>query len=75
MIELSETIYRLTIREFEDKESASERARIVDVMDTDGSLIIESAGVASTLVLAMKEAGEVITQHLASEWLMAKAEL
>ena len=75
MIELSETIYRLTIREFEDKESASERAWIVDVMDTDGSLIIESAGVASTLMLAMKEAGEVITQHLASEWLMARAEL
>jgi hypothetical protein len=75
MIELSETNYRLSIREFEDMESASERAWIVDVMDTNGGLIIESAGVAGTLMLAMKEAGEAITQHLASEWLMTKAEL
>lgn len=75
MIELSETGYRLTIREFEDKKSVSERAWVVDVMDTDGGLIIESAGVASNLMLAMKEAGEAITQHLASEWLMVRSQL
>jgi hypothetical protein len=75
MIELSETIYRISIREFEDMESVSERAWIVDVLDTNGDLIIESAGVASTLMLAMGEAGKAITLHLASEWLMAKAEL
>jgi hypothetical protein len=75
MIELSETIYRLSIREFEDMESASERAWIVDVMDTNGGLIIESAGVAGTLMLAMKEAGKAITYHLASEWLMARSQL
>ena len=75
MIELSETIYRLTIREFEDKESASERAWIVDVMDTNGGLIIENAGIASNLMLAMKEAGEAITYDLASDWLMARSQL
>ena len=75
MIELSETNYRLSIREFEDMESASERAWVVDVMDTNGGLVIENAGVASNLMLAMGEAGKAITLHLASEWLMAKAEL
>ena len=75
MYELSETIYRISIREFEDMESVSERAWIVDVMDTNGGLIIESAGVASTLILAMGEASKAITLHLASEWLMAKAKL
>ena len=75
MIELSETGYRLTIREFEDKKSVSERAWVVDVMDTNGGLIIESAGVASNLMLAMKEAGEAITLHLASEWLMVRSQL
>jgi hypothetical protein len=75
MIELSETIYRLNIREFEDMESASERAWVIDVMDINGGLIIESTGVAGTLMLAMGEAGKAITLHLASEWLMAKAEL
>jgi hypothetical protein len=75
MSELSETIYRLSIREFEDMESASERAWVIDLLDTNGGLVIESAGVASTLMLAMGEAGKAITLHLASEWLIAKAEL
>jgi hypothetical protein len=75
MIELSETIYRISIREFEDMESASERAWVIDVMDTNGGLIIESAGVASTLMKSMEEAGKAITLQLADEWLMARAEL
>jgi hypothetical protein len=75
MIELSETIYRLSIREFEDMESESERAWIVDLLDTSGNCIIEGAGIASTLMKAMEEAGKAITLHLADEWLMQGAEL
>jgi hypothetical protein len=75
MIELSESIYRISIREFEDLESESERAWIVDLLDTNGSCIIEGAGVADTLMKAMGEAGKAITLHLADEWLMARADL
>ena len=75
MIELSETIYRLSIREFEDLQSESERAWIVDLLDTSGNCIIEGAGVADTITKAMKEAGEAITLHLSDEWSMARAEL
>lgn len=73
MQELSETIYRLSIREFEDTESKSQRAWIVDLLDTSGNCIIEGAGVAGTLMKAMQEAGKAITLQLADEWLMAKA--
>jgi hypothetical protein len=75
MIELSETIFRLSIREFEDKESESQRAWIVDLLDTSGNCIIEGAGVAGTLMAAMGEAGKAITLHLADEWLMQGANL
>jgi hypothetical protein len=75
MIELSESVYRISIREFEDLESESERAWIVDLLDTNGSCIIEGAGVAGTLMKAMEEAGKAITLHLANEWLMQGAEL
>lgn len=75
MIELSETIYRLSIREYEDLQSESERAWIVDLLDTSGNCIIEGAGVAGTLMKAMEEAGKAITLHLADEWLMARADL
>jgi hypothetical protein len=75
MIELSETNYRISIREYEDKESKSERAWIVDLLDTRGNCMIEGAGVAGTLMKAMEEAGKAITLHLADEWLMARAEL
>jgi hypothetical protein len=75
MIELSETIFRLSIREYEDKESESERAWIVDLLDTSGNCIIEGAGIAGTLMAAMGEAGKAITLHLANEWLMQGAEL
>lgn len=75
MIELSETIYRISIREFEDLQSESERAWIVDLLDTSGNCVIEGAGVADTITKAMKEAGESITLHLSDEWSMARAEL
>jgi hypothetical protein len=75
MIELSETIFRLSIREFEDKESESQRAWIVDLLDTSGNCIIEGAGIAGTLMAAMGEAGKAITLHLANEWLMQGADL
>ena len=75
MIELSETIFRLSIREFEDKESESQRAWIVDLLDTSGNCIIEGAGVANTLMAAMGEAGKAITLHLTDEWLMQGATL
>jgi hypothetical protein len=75
MNELSETNYRISIREYEDKESESERAWIVDLMDTNGNCIIEGAGVASTLMAAMGEAGKAITLHLADEWLMERVNL
>ena len=75
MFELSETIYRISIREYEDMESESERAWIVDLLDTSGNCIVEGAGVAGTLMKAMEEAGKAITLHLADEWLMARASL
>jgi hypothetical protein len=73
MIELSETIYRISIREFEDLESESQRAWIIDVLDTNGNCIIEGAGVAGTLIKSMEEAGKSITLQLANEWLMTRA--
>jgi hypothetical protein len=75
MIELSETIFRLSIREYEDKESESQRAWIVDLLDTSGNCVIEGAGIAGTLMAAMGEAGKAITLHLADEWLMQGADL
>jgi hypothetical protein len=72
MQELSETNYRISIREFEDMESESQRAWIVDLLDTNGNCIIEGAGIAGTLMAAMGEAGKAITLHLADEWLMER---
>lgn len=75
MTELSETLYRISIREYEDMESDSQRAWIVDLMDMQGNCIIEGAGVAGTLMKAMEEAGKAITLHLADEWLMARGSI
>jgi len=75
MQELSETNYRISIREFEDMESESQRAWLIDLLDTNGNCIIEGAGVAGTLMVAMGEAGKAITLHLADEWLMARGTL
>ena len=51
MNELSETNYRISIREYEDMESESQRAWIVDLMDTNGNCIIEGAGVAGSILI------------------------
>ena len=75
MFELSETIYRISIREFEDLHSQSQRAWIVDLLDTSGNCIIEGAGVADTITKAMEEAGKAITSHLSDEWSMERVEL
>ena len=75
MFELSETIYRISIREFEDLQSQSQRAWIVDLLDTSGNCIIEGAGVADTITKAMEEAGKAITSHLSDEWSMERVEL
>jgi hypothetical protein len=75
MQELSETNYRISIREFEDMESESQRAWLIDLLDTNGNCIIEGAGVAGTLMAAMGEASKAITLHLADEWLMARGTL
>lgn len=75
MIELSESIYRISIREYEDLESESQRAWIVDLLDTSGNCIVEGAGVAGTLMKAMEEAGKAITLHIADEWLVARGTL
>lgn len=74
MIELSESTFQIIIKEFEDLESESQRAWIVDLLDTRGNCIIEGAGVASTLMKAMGEAGKAITLHLASEWVSERVD-
>lgn len=51
--ELSETRYTLSIREFYDSESPTERAWDVESYDSSGSVIAN--GVASTLLLALEE--------------------
>lgn len=72
---LSTTEYKIEIREFEDTDSTSQRAWIVDLLDSSGNCIIEGAGVAGTLMEAMKEAGKNITLELANQWLMEKGSL
>ena len=51
--ELSETRYTLSVREFYDSESPTERAWDVESYDSSGSVIAN--GVASTLLLALEE--------------------
>ena len=53
MYELSETRYTLSVREFYDSESPTERAWDVESYDSSGSVIAN--GVASTLLLALEE--------------------
>ena len=61
MQELSEDIYRLRVRKFADDESPTGTAWVIDLLTPDGGeLLEESAGVASTLSLAMKEVAGVI---------------
>ena len=75
MNHLSTTYFRLEIREFDDQESASGKAWLVDLLDQDNNLIGESIGVAPTLMQAMQEAGKEITLFVADQWLVSRAEL
>ena len=70
MNHLSTTKYTLEIREFEDELSPSLRAWIVDVLDMQGDCVVEGAGVAPTLVLALEEAGKNIALEIADDWLV-----
>ena len=72
---LSTTYFRLEIREFDDQESASGKAWLVDLLDQDNNLIGESIGEAPTLMQAMQEAGKEITLFVADQWLVSRAEL
>jgi len=73
MSELSVTQFILEIREIDDELSESGRAWIVDVLRTNGDCVIEAAGVASGLPMAIGEAGNAIALLLADEWDMPKA--
>ena len=72
---LSTTYFRLEIREFDDQESASGKAWLVDLLDQDNNLIGEAIGEAPTLMQAMQEAGKEITLFVADQWLVSRAEL
>lgn len=69
MNQLSKSTFTLEVMELEDSESKSGRAWIIDILTPSGEVIVEGAGVASTLKQAMEEAGKEITLHLASQWL------
>ena len=75
MNHLSTSYFKIEIREFDDQESASGRAWLIDLLDKDNNLIGEAIGVASTLMAAMQEAGKEITLLLADQWLLDKQEL
>ena len=60
--------YGLEIRQFASNESTSGMVWIVDVME-NGECIIESAGVAGTLLAAMREASDELTHELASQFI------
>lgn len=70
MTHLSTSKFILEIREFDDPESESGRAWVVDVLAEDGQVISEEAGVSSGLTFAIEEAGRDIAYHLADEWNM-----
>lgn len=70
MIEISQTPLRLDIREFDDPQSESGRAWVIDVLDLSGNVIIEGAGVASGVTFAIAEAGQQIAYYLAEQWEM-----
>lgn len=57
--------YGLEIRQFSDPESESGMCWIVDVMNGN-ECVIEGAGVSSTLMAAMQEAGKELTHEIAS---------
>jgi hypothetical protein len=51
--ELNETRYSLSVREFYDKDSPTERAWDIESYDSNGSVIAN--GVANTFLLALEE--------------------
>ena len=53
MHELNETRYSLSVREFYDENSPTERGWDIESYDSNGSVI--ASGVASTFILALKE--------------------
>lgn len=67
---ISTSKFILEIREFDDPESESGRAWVVDILDSGGQVIAEGAGVSSGLTFAIEEAGREIAHHLADEWNM-----
>jgi hypothetical protein len=75
MSELSVTQFILEIRELDDKLSESGSAWVVHVLGTNGDCVIEAAGVASGLPMAIGKAGNAIALLLADEWDMPKAEV
>ena len=67
--EESETLYRLSVREFHDSASPTGKAWIIDLLSPDGGkIVIETAGAADTLPAAMQEAGGEIAYLLSQEW-------
>ena len=73
--ELSETTLTLSIREHYDSQSDTQRAWIVDVIESSGRVLIEAAGVASGLPRAIEEAGYQIAHLLADEWNVSREEV
>lgn len=70
MREISQTPLRIDIREFDDPYSESGRAWVIDILDLNGNVIIEGAGVASGVTFAITEAGQQIAHYLAEQWEM-----
>lgn len=70
MIEMSQTPLRIDIREFDDPQSESGRAWVIDILDLSGNVIIEGAGVSSGITFAIAEAGQQIAHYLAEQWEM-----
>jgi hypothetical protein len=75
MNELSESSFTLNIREHHDSESDTQRIWVIDVLDLRGNVLIEGAGVASGLPLAIEKAGYQIAHLLADEWNLAREEV
>jgi hypothetical protein len=74
MTQLSISKFILEIRELDDPESESGKAWFIDVLDPNGELLIDGAGVASRLASALTETGQGIAYLLDEAWNMPKAE-
>jgi hypothetical protein len=74
MTQLSISKFILEIREVDDPESESGTAWFIDVLDPSGELLIDGAGVASSLSSAITETGQGIVYLLNEQWNMPKTE-